>query len=129
MSVSEDKLTRSWYSETYVDKIIVPSLTSWRSRYDLKEELLLSNGRLVKRNMRQNDIIPVSTSEDMEHIVSAAEHNRPDIIAYNMYGDARLAWVILAANGLNDMFELETNMQIIIPSATSLYQTGGVLAK
>lgn len=129
MAETTDKLTRSWYSETYINKIILPSVSTTRSRYDLKEELLRTDGKLVKRNMRVIDIVPGYSSDDMEHIVSAAENNRPDVIAYNMYGDARMAWIILAANNLKSIFDLKTNMQIVIPSYTSLYQTGGILAR
>ena len=122
-------LTRDWYSEKYVKEIFTPKLSTWRSRYDLKEQLLLNNDDLVIRNLRKSDLVPVRSNSDIEYQVEAKENFRPDIIAYKVYGDARLAWIILAANGLKDIFELKTGMRIIIPSVTSIYMTGGVMRR
>ena len=117
-----------WYSADLVNKILIPNLSTWRSRYDLKEQLLLKeDDNLVIRNMRRNDMVPKSNSLDTAHKVTASENYRPDIVAKNAYGDPRLAWVILAANDLSDMFDFVTGLEIIIPASISLYQTGGVL--
>lgn len=119
---------KCWYSESLVNKVITPNLTSWRSRYDLKEQLLLKdNTTLVIRNIRATDIIPVYSDLDIEHKVTPAENYRPDMVAESAYGDPRLAWVILAANNLDDIFDFVTDLEIIIPAATSLYKSGGLL--
>lgn len=123
----DSSLLMQWYSADLVNKILIPNLSTWKSRYDLKEQLLLKDGNLVIRNMRRRDMVPLSNSLDTAHRVTAAENFRPDIVAYNAYGDPRLAWVILAANDLSDMFDFVTGLEIIIPSSISLYQTGGVL--
>ena len=122
-------ITRDWYSEEYVKDIFTPKLSTWRSRYDLKEQLLLKDDILVIRNMRKSDLVPTKTSSDIEYEVEAKEAYRPDIIANKVYGDPRLAWVILAANNLKDIFTLEAGMRIIIPSAVSIYMSGGVMAR
>lgn len=127
--MTTEELNRDWYSEKYVKEIQVPNLTTWRSRYDLKECLLLQDDTLIIRNLRSSDMIPSSSSTDIQYIVDGAEAYRPDTVAEKVYGDPRLAWVILAANGLNDIFDLTANLEIIIPSSSSLYRTGGVLAK
>lgn len=122
-------IKKDWYSEEHVKEIFTPNLTAWRSRYDLKDQLLLKDNSLVIRNMRKTDMVPIASSSDMEHEVEPKETYRPDIIAYNMYGDSRLAWVILAANGFSDIFDLKPGIRIVIPSAMSLYKTGGVMSK
>lgn len=128
--MDENEIIRSWYSEDLVDKILVPNLDTWRSRYDLKEQELLKDSDIwVIRNLRKNDITPVRTSEDIQHIVAPGEDCRPDVIAYNAYGDGNLAWVILAANNMSSIFELKAGMYIVIPSTLSLYQTGGILCR
>lgn len=128
--MDENEIIRSWYSEDLVDKILIPNLDTWRSRYDLKEQELLKDGDIwVIRNLRKNDITPVRTSEDIQHIVAPGEDCRPDVIAYNAYGDGNLAWVILAANNMSSIFELKAGMYIVIPSTLSLYQTGGILCR
>ena len=128
--MDENDIIRSWYSEDLVEKILVPNLDTWRSRYDLKEQELLKDSDIwVIRNLRKNDITPIRTSEDIQHIVAPGEDCRPDVIAYNAYGDGNLAWVILAANNMSSIFELKAGMYIVIPSTLSLYQTGGILCR
>lgn len=128
--MNEDDIIRSWYSEELVEKILVPNLDTWRSRYDLKEqELLRGKDIWVIRNLRKNDITPARTAEDTQHIVAPGEDCRPDVIAYNAYGDGNLAWVILAANNMSSIFDLKAGMYIVIPSTLSLYQTGGILCR
>lgn len=128
--MNEDEIIRSWYSDDLVEKILVPNLDSWRSRYDLKEqELLRKSGIWVIRNLRKNDITPVRTSEDTQHIIAPGENYRPDVVAYNAYGDGNLAWVILAANDMSSIFDFKAGMYIIIPSIVSLYQAGGILSR
>lgn len=121
--------TNVWYSEELVSKVITPKINVYRSRYDLKEQLLLKDNNLVIRNMRVSDLIPIRSSDNIEYKVEAKEAYRPDIIAYNMYGDPRYAWIILSANNLSDLFDLKPGMIITIPSIISLFGSGGVLAK
>lgn len=119
----------TWYSKSLVNDVITPKVKSIRSRYDTKERLLLDNGDLVIRNMRQNDITPVRDSNSTQHKVEGYEAYRPDVIAYNMYGNANLAWVILSANNLSDIFDLKAGMIITVPTSISLYKSGGVMNK
>lgn len=122
-----NEIEKQWYSESKVKDIITPNLTTWRSRYDLKEQLLLQDNTLVIRNMRYPDMVPPRTAYDTQHVVTPAEQYRPDIIANNAYGDPRLAWIILAANNLKSIFDLTVDMEIMIPSSLAIYNTGGVL--
>lgn len=118
-----------WYSKSKVKTIFSPNLSTWRSRYDLKDQLLLRDGNLVIRNMRKSDLISPTNSTDMEHEVEPGEAYRPDIIAHRVYGDARMAWIILSFNNMKEVFELKAGMRIVIPSATTIYRTGGVMSK
>ena len=119
----------TWYDKNLVQETLNPKVTVIRSRYDNKEQLLLNNSDLVIRNMRRNDIFPGRDSEDTQHKVEGHEAHRPDVIAQKVYGDPRLAWVILSANDLSDIFDLEAGMIITIPSSISLYKSGGVMNK
>lgn len=122
-------IENTWYDRKLVKEIIKPNITAIRSRYDTKEQLLLNNGDLVIRNMRFNDMFPAKDSNNTQHKVEGSEVHRPDVIAYNVYGDPRLAWVILSANNISDIFDLEAGMIITIPSSISLYKSGGVMSK
>ena len=118
-----------WYSESRVRQVISQDLDTWRSRYDLKEQLLLNDYKIVIRNMKSGDMIPSDLSNATPHKIQPEEQFRPDIVANTYYEDPRLAWVILAANGMSDIFQFNSNQIILIPSYTSLFMTGGVLAR
>lgn len=120
-------LKDTWYDNKAITEVLDSKVTIIRSRYDNKEQLLLSNGDVVIRNMRFNDIYPGRDSGDTQHKVEGYEAGRPDVIAHNIYGDPRLAWVILSANNLSDFFDLKSGMLITIPSLVSLYRSGGVM--
>ncbi len=122
-------LQNTWYDTSLVKEVNTPRVTTIRSRYDTKEQLLLKNGDLVIRNMRRNDLYPGRSSNDTQHKVEGSEAFRPDVIAYNVYGDPRLAWVILSANDISDIFDLKAGMIITIPSSISLFRSGGVMNK
>jgi len=118
-----------WYSVDLVNKIITPNIRKVRSRYDKKDQLLLKDGNLVIRNMRKSDLLIRSNSTDIEYKVEAKDEYRPDLLAYKFYGDPRLAWVILDANDLRDIFELKAGMVIVVPSIINLYSSGGVMSE
>ena len=120
-------MQETWYDMNEIKEVNSSKVTVIRSRYDTKEQLLLKNGDLVIRNMRRNDMYPGKSAEDTQHRVEGHEAYRPDVIAYNMYGDPRLAWVILSANDISDIFDLKAGMIITIPSSISLYKSGGVM--
>ena len=119
----------TWYDMSLLKEVNTPRITVIRSRYDTKEQLLLNDGSLVIRNMRRNDLYPGRDATDTQHKVEGSEAYRPDIIAYNVYGDPRLAWVILSANDISDIFDLKAGMIINIPSSISLFRSGGVMNK
>ena len=56
--MNNSKLTRDWYSEDSVKDILVPSLNTWRSRYDLKEQLLLNDNTFYAYTRVVEDYIP-----------------------------------------------------------------------
>jgi hypothetical protein len=48
--------------------------------------------------------------------------NRPDLIAYDYYGDAALTWIVLQYNSIVDtLTELAVGKEITIPSADRVY--------
>lgn len=59
---------------------------------------------------------------DIEVIIDSKYQNRPDIIAYEYYGDPTLAWIILQYNNIIDTKEeLISGKVITIPSRDRVY--------
>lgn len=125
----DNSINSKWYSKDLVSKIITPNISTWRSRYDKKDQLLLKDNTIVIRNLRKEDMTPVIDTNSTQHIIEAKEQYRPDVVAYNVYGDARFAWIIMSANNIKDIFDFKTGLLITIPSITSLYRTGGVMSR
>lgn len=109
-------------------KDVVPSTSKFvRSRYDTKTRLRLNDNNIVIRNLKENDLVAPKTETDIVHVVTLLEDKRPDLIANTYYADARLYWIILAANGLRGCEDIRKGMTIRIPSKTALYGSNGVL--
>lgn len=52
---------------------------------------------------------------------------RPDLMAFDYYGRADLAWIILIYNNIVDLDEFAAGIQIVIPSRNYVY--GTILSK
>jgi hypothetical protein len=84
-----------------------------------------TNGRL---GIWQPRAVPVS-SDDKQITISAAYNYRPDLLAYDMYGDSRLWWVFAVRNP-NVLVEEPINnfiagVKIFIPDSTTLLELLG----
>ena len=100
-----------------------------RGRYDAKTKLRLEDEKITIRNLKQSDLTARKTERDLMHRVTLDEDKRPDLIALNFYGDARLYWVILGANDLREKEQIRKGMLIRVPSKDALYGTNGVLLR
>jgi hypothetical protein len=58
---------------------------------------------------------------DITITIKSSEDRRPDLIAYNMYGQASLMWVVLQFNNVVDIeTELRAGMEIRLPTQRRL---------
>lgn len=127
--MSLTKLGKTWYDKNLVDGVIVPSEEVVSDRYSSKTNIRLKNQDIVIRNLRISDIyVPVS-DDDTIHKIEAGEQYRPDLVAYKEYNNPNLAWIILSANNMKNIFEFTVGKMIRIPEITSLYSEGGILNK
>lgn len=125
MALSE--LGKTWYDKNLVKDIIQPQEETVASRYSAKTNLVLQNNDVVVRNLRTSDIYIPESDDDTVYKIDAAEEYRPDLVAFKQYNNPALAWVILSANNMKDIFEFTSGKVIRIPEITGLYTTGGVL--
>jgi hypothetical protein len=55
---------------------------------------------------------------------------RPDLLAYDLYSDARLWWIFAARNpnilGPDPYFNMVTGLQIYVPTQSTLQQALGI---
>lgn len=112
-----------------VNAYIDPSVTNPKSRYDFKTRLHLSDKTVKTRFIRKRDLDIRKTDLDKVYIVQRYQRYRPDLIALEAYGDANLAFVILAANNLKTIFDIVEGLQITIPSLTAIKGVNGVLMR
>lgn len=117
-----------YFSED-VKEVVKPNVYSIKSRYDTKMRLRMQNDKLLIRSLKKPDLVAKQTANDIVHTVTPIEQYRPEYIALNYYGDARLYWIILAANNLRDRSELKDGMLISIPSKRAVYGNKGLLVR
>ena len=55
------------------------------------------------------------------------EKGRLDLIAYRVYGNPLLSWVIARRNKLVDLNDVWVGKPLFIPNMASLYTSGGIL--
>jgi hypothetical protein len=117
------------YFSDEVKEVVESTLTTYKTRYDSKVRLRLDDNKLVIRNLKSPDLTAEQSSRDIIHTVTLDEDQRPDLIALNFYGDARLYWVILGANGFREKSQIKKGTIIRIPAMNSLYGSNGLIVR
>ena len=112
-----------------VKEVIESTKKEFKTRYDSKVRLRLDDNKLVIRNLKSPDLKANQSERDIIHTVTLDERERPDLVALNFYGDARLYWVILGANGLREKSQLKEGLVIRIPSMNALYGSDGLIVR
>lgn len=62
-------------------------------------------------------------SSDVSFVINKTYENRPDLLAYDLYGDAALWWVFAARNPnviKDPVFGFQVGIEIYIPKKTTL---------
>lgn len=112
-----------------VKEVVESTKKEFKTRYDSKVRLRLDDNKLVIRNLKSPDLKANQSERDIIHTVTLDERERPDLVALNFYGDARLYWVILGANGLRERSQLKEGLVIRIPSMNALYGSDGLIVR
>lgn len=112
-----------------VKEVVESTKKEFKTRYDSKVRLRLNNNKLVIRNLKSPDLKANQSERDIIHTVTLDERERPDLVALNFYGDARLYWVILGANGLRERSQLKEGLVVRIPSMNALYGSDGLIVR
>ena len=82
-------------------------------------------GYLSHLNVRSVSAEP----DDYLYVIEPQYNYRPDLLAYDLYGTAKLWWVFIQRNVdvINDpVFDFKTGVQIYIPKKTSLFKVLGI---
>ena len=117
------------YFSNEVKEVVESTKREFRTRYDSKVRLRLDDNKLVIRNLKSPDLKANQSERDIIHTVTLDEDERPDLIALNFYGDARLYWVILGANGFREKSQVKKGQLIRIPAMNSLYGSNGLIVR
>ena len=67
--------------------------------------------------------------DDVVYMIDSQYHNRPDLLAYDLYGTPQLWWVFAARNPsiLKDpIFDFLTGRKIFVPKKSALVQVLGI---
>ena len=62
--------------------------------------------------------------DDISFVLQSKYNTRPDLLAYDMYGKANLAWLVLQYNAIVDIEEeFVTGAQMVLPSAARVFSS------
>ena len=95
------------------------SLDGLKNRYVIGGETEALEKRLgwwERKVLEKDDVTDISITIDSKY------HKRPDLIAYDYYGNPTLAWIVLQYNNIVDIeTELVAGKTIVIPSNDRVY--------
>jgi hypothetical protein len=76
------------------------------------------------------EIRPVPTeSDDFRYVIENQYRHRPDLLAYDLYGDAKLWWVFVQRNMSvikDPIYDFEPGVTIFLPKKSNLEKFLGV---
>jgi hypothetical protein len=76
------------------------------------------------------EIRPIpAESDDIDYTIEAQYRHRPDLLAYDLYGDPKLWWVFAQRNMdkiIDPIYDFEPGRQIKLPKQSSLSRFLGI---
>lgn len=103
-----------------LSQYIVPYSTQDNNRYKHLDQLLLEDRKVIRATINPIDLGIMPFDGVSEHIVTADEENRIDIVATKIYGSASLYWILCYANSLEDPYDLPVGFPLIVPNISAL---------
>ena len=121
------------YTKDFADAIDITQVYANRySAYSLcryKKREILFDTFLHYGTMHREDMSITATDDQVtDYVVPQFMENRLDLIAYKFYGNSELYWVIAYFNNIIDPMVLAVGTELKIPSLSTLYVSGGILA-
>ena len=86
------------------------------SRYADGKVVYYTENKLLTFSTYKKKEIPLS-NQDKYAMVSPGVEYRPDLVSQQAYGTVDLWWKILEANGLKDVWEFKSGLNIRIPNS------------
>lgn len=90
-------------------------------------------GKTKKVNNQYLDVLTIrpvpSNTDDIRYMIEAQYAYRPDLLAYDLYGDRNLWWVFAQRNMdiiKDPVYDMEPGVEIFIPQGESLFRTLGL---
>jgi hypothetical protein len=100
----------------------VPYSMTARSRYKHIDELKLVDNKIIKATMGPIDMSIYPYNGLQKYIVTATDENRIDIVAYKIYGDSSLYWILCYFNRIADPLKLPIGTSLHYPDLASVMQ-------
>lgn len=85
------------------------------SRYIKSNVIYYIDKKFITFSTYRKKEYPTSAG-DVLTIITKRQEYRPDLMAFDYLGDPALWWVIMEANGISDIFNFKTGLNIRIPA-------------
>jgi hypothetical protein len=84
------------------------------SRYLNSEVIYYTENKLLTFNTYRKHNVEKSP-QDKTFLVKSEFEYRPDLVSYKAYGTVDFWWKIMEVNGIKDIFDFKSGLNIIIP--------------
>ena len=88
------------------------------TRYDLGKFLEFSNGGFDP--LTSTFLDEIADLKLGGYYTVKGEDKKPDLLAYNIFGDIQYWWVLMAYNGFNSVNDIKNGEQVKFPSVSAL---------
>jgi hypothetical protein len=86
------------------------------SRYNGSSVIYYSENKFITFDTyKKQEYTP--NSGDQYWVITPGTEYRPDLVSYNAYGTVDFWWRIMEANGLKDILEFKSGLNIVIPNS------------
>lgn len=87
---------------------------NFSSRYSNAEVYYYTENKLLTFGTYKKEEIPLS-ERDKYFVITSSTEFRPDLVSLSAYGTVDFWWKIMEANGIKDIFQFKSGINIRIP--------------
>lgn len=103
----------NYYEKT---KILTNKFVNFSSRYTDSTVVYYTENKLLTFNTYKKKDFKTSTSDKFMPITPRYEY-RPDLVSQMAYGTSDFWWKIMEVNGIKDIYDFKTGLNIRIPDS------------
>lgn len=107
-------------NQVRIANIFAEDLVDTTSRYAESDVVYYGDNNIITFKTYKRSPLP-ENAEDQFAVITKGTEYRPDLISHRIYGTPNFWWRLLEANGMFDISEFKTGVNIRIPSIFTIF--------